>query len=153
MNPVMYIFLNKGLGMSTGKAAAQAAHAGCLVIEDFYRPSVGDGVPKLAVKPKEELYREWMDSGHYTKLTMEVEDSVMMHSIQQYLETRGYKTYLVIDEGRTENTAFKPTAMAVEIVDKDDPRTAGVFGEFKLYRDEKSKSKKKSRMPRYLLKS
>jgi peptidyl-tRNA hydrolase len=131
MDPRMYIFLNKGLGMSTGKAAAQASHAAVLVAEDFYQSD------KVAADSSDEyrLYREWMDSGHYTKLVMEVEDSIQMFTIKHYLEERGYKVYLVIDEGRTENTAFKPTAMAVEIVDKDDLRTAGVFGEFKLYKD------------------
>lgn len=143
MNPVMYVFLNKGLGMSTGKAAAQASHAAVLVVEDYYQPKAGDGGPRLAVTAKETLYREWMDSGHYTKLVLEIEDSVQMHTVQEYLKARGYKTYLVIDEGRTENTAFKPTAMAVEIVDKDELRTAGVFGEFKLYKEKKKDTPRK----------
>lgn len=131
MNPVMYLWLNKGLGMSTGKAAAQASHAAVLVADRFY------GSVNVADSSSSEyqLYREWMDSGHYTKLVMEAEDSIQMHTIQQYLNARGIQTYLVIDEGRTENTAFKPTALAAEIVDKDDPRTAGIFGEFKLFRD------------------
>lgn len=135
LNPVMYLFLNKGLGMSTGKAAAQASHAAVLVAEDYYQ---------YKTVAENDLYREWMDSGHYTKLVMEIEDSVTMYSVQQYLGKRGYKTQMVIDEGRTENTAFKPTAMAVEVVDKDDPRTAGVFGEFKLYK-EKSKGEPKKK--------
>lgn len=142
LNPVQYIFLNRGLGMSTGKAAAQASHAAVLVAEDFYQRQRAE-VSEDILPDWYGRYREWMDSGHYTKLVMMAEDSVQMHTIKHYLEARDIKTYLVIDEGRTENTAFKPTALATEIVDKDDPRTEGIFGEFKLYREKPQKESPK----------
>lgn len=134
MDPVHYIFLNKGLRMSPGKLAAQAAHATALYVEWVYQGTIHQGGFPSGLEARE-IYREWMDSGHYTKLTLEVADSEQMHTIDRYLQDRGFATFMVIDEGRTEINPFQPTALAVEVVDKADPRMETIFGEFKLYRE------------------
>jgi peptidyl-tRNA hydrolase, PTH2 family len=132
MRPAMYIFLNKGLGMSTGKAAAQAGHAAV----EGYRLSCGLD----AHQPQENrdarenaAARHWYRGGHYTKLVMEASDAEHLRSIRDYIEARGFKGALIIDEGHTEIEPFTPTALGVEIVDKDDPHAAATFGEFKLF--------------------
>jgi PTH2 family peptidyl-tRNA hydrolase len=115
----MYIFVNKGLGMSAGKMAAQAGHAAV----EAYRLSEND------------LLKEWYKGGHYTKLVMEARDTEHLLTIERYLEDRGFASTLIIDEGRTEIEAHTPTALGVAVVDKDDPHTAASFASFKTYRD------------------
>lgn len=109
--------------MSSGKCAAQAAHAETLAMWGA-KPSMEDP-----------LFAQWMGYGHYAKYVMKAEDSIQMYTIERYLNERGFETYMVIDEGHTEGTYFVPTAMAVELVDKDDERVASIFGEFRRYRD------------------
>lgn len=130
MNPAMYIFLNRELDMSVGKAAAQAGHAVHLAIDS-------QGARNL--EGKNELYRAWMQSG-YTKLVMEARDATHLMTLERYFNEHGYANYVVIDEGRTEVAAHSITALAVEVVDRDDPR-AWIFKEFKLYRDRSEKGK------------
>jgi peptidyl-tRNA hydrolase len=142
MKPARYIFINKGLGMSGGKIGAQAAHAETLAAHEYHslipRPaSILEG-PDIDWRDKQErLFAKWFGEGHYAKYVMEAEDDVQMLVFERYLNERGYRTYLVIDEGHTEGTYFKPTAMAVELIDKDNERDASVFGLFKLYKDPK----------------
>lgn len=136
MRPARYIFLNKGLGMSAGKCAAQAAHAEMLAMHYYHSADKGDfPVPIEWLDRQELLYNEWYQGGHYAKYVMEASDSIQMFTIKHYLEERGFQCFLVIDEGHTEETYFVPTAMSIELIDKDDERTASIFGEFKLYRD------------------
>ena len=118
----MYLFLNKGLGMSTGKAAAQVAHAAV----EAYRLS-----PAKA-------QNAWYLGNHYTKLVMVAEDEAQLDTYERYINDRGFRTSLIIDEGRTEITAHSKTALGVEIVDKADPHVQATFEGFKLYpKDEK----------------
>lgn len=126
MKPVMYIFLNRDLGMSTGKASAQVAHAAV----EAYRLS------------SETMIDAWYLGNHYTKLVMLAEDANHLRSIKEYIEERGFKTKMIIDEGRTEIAAHSPTALGVEIVDKDDPHTAATFESFKTYKEKKKPEKK-----------
>lgn len=119
MNAVMYLFLNRGLGMSPGKLAAQAGHAAVRA----YR----------LTGPR--MVEAWDLGGHETKLTMLARDTEHLLTIERYLVDRGFKTSLVIDEGRTEIPSHTPTALGVEIIDKDDPHMAATFGDFKLYRE------------------
>lgn len=120
MNAVQYLFVNKGLRMSPGKMAAQAAHASV----EAYTVSRAD------------LIRHWREGGHYTKLVMEAESETHLLLIQRYIEDRWFKTKLIIDEGRTEVRPHSATALGVEIVDKDDPHAKATFESFRLYRDE-----------------
>jgi peptidyl-tRNA hydrolase len=131
VKPARYIFLNKGLGMSPGKCAAQAGHAETLAMHEFFS---GEGVPGTWIDEQRHLYDKWFGYGHYAKYVMQAEDSTQMHTIKHYLEERGFRCYLVVDEGHTEGTHFVPTAMSVELVDKDDERTASIFGEFRRYK-------------------
>lgn len=131
MNPVMYIVLNQGAGMSTGKAAAQAAHAAV----EGYRMSVESNPSNPGQFQESNLIRQWYKGGHYTKIVLSARDAADLVIKQVYLDERGFKTYLIVDEGRTELDPFTPTALAVELVDKDNPHVQATFSSFSLYRD------------------
>lgn len=120
MRPALYVFINKSLGMSAGKIAAQAVQAA------VGGSSLSD--PSL-------LDTWWNLGGHHATYIMEARDADHLRSIQDYLRDRVFKSYLMIDEGMTEIGAITPTALGVEIVDKDDPHTAATFGSFSLYKD------------------
>lgn len=115
----MYIFVNKGLQMSSGKVASQAAHAAV----EAYRVS------------KPELIKEWYKGGHYAKLVMQAKNATQLFQIERYIQDRGFKTAMIIDEGLTEIDPHTATALGVEIVDKDDPHTLATFSTFELYKD------------------
>lgn len=119
MRTAMYSFINRGLGMTPGKIAAQAQHA---AVEAF---RISD--PKLL--------DDWYLGGHYCKLVMLAEDDIHLLTIQKYIEERGFKTKLIIDEGHTEIRPLSATALGVEVVDRDDPHAAATFETFKLYRE------------------
>lgn len=121
MDATMYIFINKGLGMSTGKAAAQASHA---AVEAFRKSD-----PNLEF--------EWLLGGHYKKLVMEADDSDELANIGGYLADRGFDPEWIYDEGLTEfDGRMRHTALGVPIVDKDDPNVKVTFSTFRLYKDE-----------------
>lgn len=130
MRPAMYIILNQNAGMSTGKAAAQASHAAV----EAYRLSLGatPHIPCVQHDEEPNIVRRWYRGGHYTKIVLGAEN---MDFVRGYIEARGFKCALIVDEGRTEIAPFTPTAVGVEIVDKDDPHVQDTFGEFKLYND------------------
>lgn len=130
MRPTMYLFLNRGLDMSTGKAAAQVAHAAV----EAYRIS------------DQKMIEAWMFGNHYTKLVMLAEDAEQLSTFERYIEDRNFKTALIIDEGRTEIQPFSKTALGVEIVDKSDEHVQATFGEFKLYPRDPVRSTKSSRI-------
>lgn len=121
MKPCMYIFVNKGLRMSPGKIAAQAAHAAV----EAYNLSL----------PDQDLVAAWYQGGHYMKLIMEARDEAHLHTIERYLNDRGFAAALIIDEGRTEIDALSATALGVALVDKDDPHTAATFSSFSLFKE------------------
>lgn len=131
MNPAMYIFVNKGAGMSTGKTAAQAGHAAVNAFVLSMKHSENG-----AFMEETNLVRVWYKGGHYMKLVMECRDADHLRDTERYLRDRGFKTALIIDEGHTEVPHITPTALGVELVDKDDPHVAATFSGFKLYRDD-----------------
>ena len=122
MKPVQYIILNKGLGMSTGKASAQTAHASLGAYENF---NTVDNA---------EIVEAWWNSGH-TKIVLEARDTEHLLMVERYLNERGIKTHLIIDEGRTEIAPHTPTALASVIVDKTDENVQMAFGDLKTYKD------------------
>lgn len=121
----MYIFANKGLGMSGPKLAAQVAHA---AVEAW----------KVS---RSALIEEWDLGGHYAKIVLEARDTEHLRNVLQYVTDRGFKTIPIIDEGRTEIAPHSFTALGVEIVDKDDPHTAATFSTFKTLKDEQPEPK------------
>lgn len=127
MKPVMYLFLNRGLGMSKGKSSAQVAHAACKALR-ISKPSVT---------------ADWDLGQHETKLVLLGEDEQHMLNVERYINDRGYATALVIDEGRTEIKPHSITALGVEILDKSDPNVLACFESFKAYKDEAIKKKKR----------
>jgi hypothetical protein len=66
-------------------------------------------------------------------------DTEHLYTIERYLQERHVNTKLIIDEGRTEIAAHSPTALGVEVVDKDNPVIAATFESFQTYREEKVK--------------
>lgn len=132
MKPARYIFINRGLGMTPGKIAAQAAHSETLAMEGLYNS--GD---LSWAENQWKLFHKWFGDGHYTKYVMLAEDTEQMTTIERYLKERGFKTYLVIDEGHTEGTYMVPTAMSVELVDKDDQRISSIFSSFRTFKEKR----------------
>lgn len=111
--PTIYIFMNKSLGMSAGKLAAQAAH-------------VMASIPNLDTS--------WM-APHKTILIMQARDQQHMDNISTYLDKREVETFWLIDEGVNETDSHVATALATEIVDKDLETTRDIFSTFELYKD------------------
>jgi peptidyl-tRNA hydrolase len=128
----MYIVANEGLGMSPGKLAAQTAHA---AVEAYRLSCIEAPVDKFGVTFRGEarLVKEWYKGGHYTKIVLGARDSQHLLTLERYIKERGFKTALIIDEGRTEIEPHSPTAIGVEIVDKDDEHTWATFGSIKLF--------------------
>jgi peptidyl-tRNA hydrolase len=129
VKPVMYCFLNRGLGMSTAKSCAQTGHAFC--------ESMRISDPKMV--------DTWYVGNHYTKIVLLAEDEAQLDTYERYINDRGFKTALIIDEGRTEIPAHSKTALGVEIVDKADEHVLATFESFKLYPKNDPEPKRKSR--------
>jgi PTH2 family peptidyl-tRNA hydrolase len=127
----MYIFANAGLGMSPGKLAAQCGHAAV----EAYRLSIDRDIHERHAT-EQSMTKAWLDSGH-TKLVMEARDTEHLISIHMYLTQKGYNTSLIIDEGRTEVSPHTPTALGVQIVDKDSERVQFAFSDFKTLKPPK----------------
>ena len=117
-NPVVYVFLNKSLHMSTGKAAAQATHAAMQVS-----------------RVVENFSAFWNDVALRTVIVLEARDENHMRAIQDYLFERGFDTHRIIDEGVNEIDPHTITALATEILEKDDEDVVKTFSSFSLYRD------------------
>lgn len=129
MNPVQYIILNKGAGMSIGKAAAQAAHASVEGVRISAKVEGGNPWDSSIVN-------RWYRGGHYSKIVLEVKDELALLKALSYINARGFKAALIIDEGRTEVEALTTTALGCEIVDKDWPHARETFAAFSLYKDQ-----------------
>lgn len=79
------IVVNKSLGMSQGKLAAQVAHASILSM----------------LNANESMVCGWLDNS-YPKIVLQVETSQDLLSLQEKANELKIATALVIDEGRTE---------------------------------------------------
>ena len=113
----MYIFANQGLRMSPGKLAAQVAHA---AVRALYESGSQD--------------REtWLARGE-TKIVLLATDSDHLRNIQEFLRKKGYNSYLVIDEGRTEIAPHSATALGVQILDRDNEQVQRDFADFRTYK-------------------
>lgn len=118
-NPVIYIFLNKSLGMSVGKAAAQAAHAAVFAAAD-------------SDESKQQL---WRVSPHKTIIVLEARDEDHLRNIEKYLRQRDFVANMIVDEGVNEIDPHTITAISSEILDKNDERVSLTFSSFSLYKD------------------
>jgi peptidyl-tRNA hydrolase len=119
MNPILYIFLNKGLHMSSGKAAAQASHAAMMA----------------AVNANSNDAYVWKTANEKTIIVLEARDEQHMRNIQHYLKQRKVDTQIIIDEGVNEIDPHVPTALVSNILDKDAPEETAPFSSFRLYHD------------------
>lgn len=119
MNPVIYVFVNKSLGMTAGKLAAQAAHAVAMVMID----------------ETEEARLQWRNGVHKTMLVMEAKDENHINNIERYLKERNVPCRVVVDEGVNEIDPHTITALATAILNKDDENVSKTFSTFSLYRD------------------
>ena len=118
-NPVIYIFLNKSLGMSVGKAAAQAAHATAMSFID-------------STQKQRDL---WKNSPHRTVIVLEARDEAHMKNIDDYLFDRDIEVQRIIDEGVNEIEPHTWTSLATPILDKNDEYITKTLSSFSLYRD------------------
>lgn len=119
MNPVIYVFVNKSLGMTAGKLAAQAAHAAAMSMAE----------------ENNENRMHWMADIHKTILVMEARDEQHLNNIDDYLIDRGVKPIKIIDEGVNEIDAHTITALATNVLNKDNEQVQQTMSTFKLYRD------------------
>lgn len=118
-NPVIYIFLNKSLGMSVGKAAAQAAHAAVFA----------------AAESDESKQQLWRINPHKTIIVLEARDEAHIRNISTYLQQRGIHTNMIVDEGVNEIDPHTITALSSGILDKNNEHISLSFSTFKLYKD------------------
>jgi peptidyl-tRNA hydrolase len=123
---VQYIVVNKALGMSAGKLGAQVGHA---AVKGF----------QMSLKEYHDLdsltpIEEWDRTGH-TKIVLEARDTEHLLTFREYAKSRGYESWLVIDEGRTEVAPHSPTVLGFPILDKADRDVAFTFSDLRTYRD------------------
>lgn len=127
VNYVMYIIANKGAGMSPGKLAAQVGHA----VQKAYE--ITDGSRHTRNQP--EIIADYNRTGH-AKIVLEARDAEHLLTAERYLNERGLRTALIVDEGRTEVPPLTPTALGVEILDKNDPDVVFSMSTFKTYKED-----------------
>lgn len=122
---VQYIVANKGLGMSSGKLAAQVGHA---VQKGYELTLEGEEAAVTAI------LGEYNATGH-TKIVLEATDAAHLIAFREFAKSRGINSWLVIDEGRTEVAPHSPTALGFPILDKADRDVAHTFADLRTYRD------------------
>lgn len=100
------IVVNKSLGMSQGKLAAQVAHASILSL--FEAP--------------ESIAAGWLDNS-YPKIVLQVESTQDLLDLQEKANELNLPSALVIDEGRTELSNGSITCLGIgpstkEVIDE-----------------------------------
>lgn len=119
MDPCMYLIMASPATtpMTPGKLAAQAAHA---AVEAWQGSD-----------QNKQIVNRWYCGGHYKKIVLMADN---LATADRYINDRGFKTALIIDEGHTEfDGVLTPTGIGVEIVDKDLLHVRETFSAFKLY--------------------
>lgn len=112
-NPVLYIVLNGELGMSSGKAAAQATHA-AMLLEGNYSGLFVAGYKRTVV-------------------VLEAKDGETIKNLLEYLQGAGIFAAYYIDENSEKNHPYQVTALAVEPINHDDEEKRSIFADFKLF--------------------
>lgn len=119
--PVIYVFLNKSLHMSVGKAAAQAAHAAILA---------------ASVCSVTQDRADWLEAAHRYMIVLEARDEEHIRNIKEYLLERKIKGWNIVDEGANEIDPHTITAYATQILDKDDEHVQQSLSTFHTYHDD-----------------
>lgn len=116
-NPLLYIVLNGELGMSAGKAAAQAVHAAMML----------------------ESTDDFMSHFRRTVIVLEAKNSEQIKNLYNYLDEAGVNVDYYVDEGVNEVDAYSVTALAAGPIEADDIETREIFNAFPLYGKQKRK--------------
>lgn len=125
-NPVMYVFVNKGLKMNAGKVAAQVAHAQ----EELFADILDNGDNELR-----DFQFKCMKQNPRTVVILEAKNTDELYKINSYLESCDIWTGIYVDEGSADGDyMLEPTAIACQYLDKCDPRTETIFKMFNLYK-------------------
>lgn len=126
INPTQYIFVNDSLELGFGKAAAQIAHAQEELTWEYLTHH----------KDQLDDYREILETNPRTVIVLACPNAETMYKIANYVESINLLTGIYVDECG-ENYILEPTAMAIEYVEKDDPRLTPLFSKFELYKPER----------------
>lgn len=121
--PTQYIFLNKSLNMTSGKAAAQVAHAVEELTSEIYHHGDGD--------TREKYFRIMAGTTRVT-IILAVKDADELYKLNNYLESQGIWTGIYVDECCGEEK-FVPTALAVNYLDRCDVKTKIITGMFEKF--------------------
>lgn len=135
--PTQFIFLNKSLNMSSGKAAAQCAHAVEELVFEIFTNASSD---------KRKEYRKYMSANPRAMIVLQVEDEEEMYKLNSYLESQQIWTGIYVDE-MAGDKKFVPTAMAVEYLDRSEVRAkllSGMFEKFTSVQELRSAHYKKT---------
>lgn len=117
--PTIYVFINKSLGMSSGKIAAQAAHAGAYSM----------------ARNELESNTEWLQAIHKTVIVLEARDEQHLRNIKDYLGQRDVESEFIIDEGINEVPHHSITALVTVMIDKNE-NADQLFSTFNLYKED-----------------
>jgi len=114
---VMYIIFNKDLKMSTGKIAAQAAHAAVLVILEAVAGGMQvhkDTNARFTVAPTSNFWNfaEWLQHS-FKKIVLQAQQPVL-----EELEQKGF--YAIRDAGHTQVPPGSITAVALPPMPRKD---------------------------------
>lgn len=116
---VVYVLVNTSLNMNPGKVSAQVAHA----------------ISGLFSKNRElEDYRHWYQLNPRAIIVLDGKSEEDLTRLSSYLDNTNIDSYIYIDEG----TAFRPTAMAVAPLEKEDSNVAAIFRQYNLYTENNS---------------
>lgn len=132
--PTQFVFLNKSLNMSSGKAAAQAAHA----IEELVYTIFTD-----ASQEKIQEYKKNMSASPRSMIVLQVEDTEELYKLNSYLNSQDIWTGIYVDE-LANGQRFVPTALAVEYLDRNEIKAKLLSGMY-----EKFTSKEELKTERY----
>lgn len=97
------IVVNKSLGMSVGKIAAQVAHASVLSL----------------LEANESVAAGWLDNS-YPKIVLQVETTSDLLELKKAADEQKIPNALVIDEGRTEVTNGSITCLGIGPFTRED---------------------------------
>lgn len=127
--PTMFVFVNKGLGMSISKTMEQICHA---------MEEIQYWIYNMKDEEHQNRYYDNMAQQIRTLVIKEVADTEELYEVNSYLESLGLITGIYVDLGsEAEGYLLKPTAMVVEYVEGSDSQTRLVFDRFPNWNPDK----------------